>query len=473
MADLNETAQWEAGIRRIETTDPVLGGEDGPMNVGIKQLANRTLHLRRQTTGVLDKSVAGNANVDLTVDEAEHGLVVLTGALTGNITVRVPATTGTRVIENRTTGAFDVMLGVVGGALINTLPQGERCILVSDGADIRTELTGLGIGRPGLVGIGGTGNVAGMAGFGSGTGAGVVGTGGDTDAHGVLGTGGGSGVGLRGVGGPTGGAGVSAVASANNASGVIGTGVGSGSGARGIGGASSGIGVRGDGGAPNGRGVHGTGQGTGAGVEGIGGASGYGVVGTGGGSSPGVLGTGGAGGAYGIVAQGTGGLAGLHAIGAVEASAGLRAATAGNAAGTIDGYRQGTFTPAIGTTGTNNVSHSTQEGKYARIGKLLIVTMRIVGNIGASTGQLFISGLPYITNTTVCLSGHAMSTTRTPINSGYSAHMMLQSQSAGGGLEMYCDHATAAPNSTIGTAFVASAAFTFMATAVFVTDQAF
>jgi hypothetical protein len=47
MANLTETAQWESGVRRIETTDQVLGGESGPMNAGIKHLCNRTLFLRQ------------------------------------------------------------------------------------------------------------------------------------------------------------------------------------------------------------------------------------------------------------------------------------------------------------------------------------------------------------------------------------------------------------------------------------------
>jgi microcystin-dependent protein len=46
MANLTETAQWETGIYRIETTDPVLGGEDGISNLQAKLLGNRTLYLK-------------------------------------------------------------------------------------------------------------------------------------------------------------------------------------------------------------------------------------------------------------------------------------------------------------------------------------------------------------------------------------------------------------------------------------------
>ena len=52
MTDLIETSQWEAGIRQIETNDPVLGGPpvlsplSGVPNIASQQLANRTLFLK-------------------------------------------------------------------------------------------------------------------------------------------------------------------------------------------------------------------------------------------------------------------------------------------------------------------------------------------------------------------------------------------------------------------------------------------
>lgn len=49
MANLNETPQWEAGIYQLETSDPVLGGQDGISNRQAKQLANRTAFLKALT----------------------------------------------------------------------------------------------------------------------------------------------------------------------------------------------------------------------------------------------------------------------------------------------------------------------------------------------------------------------------------------------------------------------------------------
>lgn len=48
MANLQETATWEGGIRQLEITDPVLGGPDGIDNIAPRQLANRTLYLKKQ-----------------------------------------------------------------------------------------------------------------------------------------------------------------------------------------------------------------------------------------------------------------------------------------------------------------------------------------------------------------------------------------------------------------------------------------
>lgn len=48
MANLQETATWENGIRQLEVTDPVIGGPDGIDNIAPRQLANRTLFLKGQ-----------------------------------------------------------------------------------------------------------------------------------------------------------------------------------------------------------------------------------------------------------------------------------------------------------------------------------------------------------------------------------------------------------------------------------------
>ena len=69
MANLQETAQWEAGIYQLETSDPVMGGADGVDNRQAKQLGNRTLWLKnelelmsRTIPAAVTKSDAVNSN---------------------------------------------------------------------------------------------------------------------------------------------------------------------------------------------------------------------------------------------------------------------------------------------------------------------------------------------------------------------------------------------------------------------------
>lgn len=46
MAGINETRDWTEQVYQLETTDPVLGGPEGPSNLPHRHLANRTLWLR-------------------------------------------------------------------------------------------------------------------------------------------------------------------------------------------------------------------------------------------------------------------------------------------------------------------------------------------------------------------------------------------------------------------------------------------
>lgn len=72
MAGVKETATWETHIYQIEENDPVHGGEEGVTNKPIKQLANRTLYLRKVLTEagqrIQPKKITGTSknSVDLT-----------------------------------------------------------------------------------------------------------------------------------------------------------------------------------------------------------------------------------------------------------------------------------------------------------------------------------------------------------------------------------------------------------------------
>lgn len=62
MANVTESAVWESGVYRIETTDPILGGETGTANIQAKQLANRTLWLKARADQV-DAAASGYGNL--------------------------------------------------------------------------------------------------------------------------------------------------------------------------------------------------------------------------------------------------------------------------------------------------------------------------------------------------------------------------------------------------------------------------
>lgn len=140
MANLTETAQWEAGITRLETTDDVIGGESGTSNVQAKQLGNRLLFLKKAHDGVLTKSVAGFANVALTTAEANNGVIILTGLITASITVSVPGA-GKWTVDNQTTttngNAYAVTFVMVGGTESVKLIRGKQHKLYCDGTNIK------------------------------------------------------------------------------------------------------------------------------------------------------------------------------------------------------------------------------------------------------------------------------------------------------------------------------------------------
>lgn len=102
--------------------------------------------------GLLSKSVAGSANVVLTVsngstDEARYKGFIFTGVLTGNINVLWPGgVTGFFMVKNSTTGAFTLSLGVNNGSGLpvgstSAIAQGATGIFYSDGTNVSAQLT--------------------------------------------------------------------------------------------------------------------------------------------------------------------------------------------------------------------------------------------------------------------------------------------------------------------------------------------
>ncbi|EGY51996.1 phage tail protein [Neisseria shayeganii] len=97
MANLREQSLWEEGVYQIETSDPVMGGENGVSNRPLRQLANRTQWLKTEAAR-LERLIGTNLS---TVNQGLSGKVDKTtqvtagagltggGALGGNIQIQM------------------------------------------------------------------------------------------------------------------------------------------------------------------------------------------------------------------------------------------------------------------------------------------------------------------------------------------------------------------------------------------------
>ncbi len=92
--------------------------------------------------GRLSKSVAGGADVALTATEAANQFIELTGALTANINVTVPAAARLFMIYNATSGAYTLTVKTAAGSGI-VAPQGLRVMLECDGTNVIVPVNGL------------------------------------------------------------------------------------------------------------------------------------------------------------------------------------------------------------------------------------------------------------------------------------------------------------------------------------------
>lgn len=184
MANQPEQVQYDAGVYQLETTDPVDGGVGAVSNKPLLNLANRTAYLKQHVdnlengttipptvaplnspaftgtptgptaplgdnttklatdafvqgtvNGVSTISVAGSSNVNLTAVQAGAGILVFTGALTGNISVIVPNTSAKWEVSNQTTGAFTLTVKTAAGSGV-LVAQGKNTMLWCDGVNV-------------------------------------------------------------------------------------------------------------------------------------------------------------------------------------------------------------------------------------------------------------------------------------------------------------------------------------------------
>lgn len=73
MANLREEPKWESGIYQLEITDPVQGGVDGIDNVQARQLANRTLFLKKQQESLKEQQESNIGKTSVEVNRNSRG----------------------------------------------------------------------------------------------------------------------------------------------------------------------------------------------------------------------------------------------------------------------------------------------------------------------------------------------------------------------------------------------------------------
>lgn len=185
MAFQPESPVYDAGVFQLEIATPVQGGLGGISNAPLLNLANRTAYLKQRVDaletafaglaplnspaftgsptapdaaagdssgkiantkfvqnavgGILVKNVAGSSNVTLTATDCGYAIIVLIGALTGNINVIVPSGAGKSdewIFFNNTTGLYSVTVKTAAGTgvLVN---QTQSYVLYCDETNVR------------------------------------------------------------------------------------------------------------------------------------------------------------------------------------------------------------------------------------------------------------------------------------------------------------------------------------------------
>ncbi len=86
------------------------------------------------TSGAISINVAGNSDVTLSYTQSQCQFITLTGALTGNIHIIIPATPRWYAINNQTSGSFTVTFKTASGAGI-VVNQSAQTFIYCDGTD--------------------------------------------------------------------------------------------------------------------------------------------------------------------------------------------------------------------------------------------------------------------------------------------------------------------------------------------------
>lgn len=133
MGSLREPPIWEPDLYRIQTTDPILGGEDGVVNIQPGQLARRTAYLRRalalehdEGTG-LHRITGGMLARDAALAESKLALDVPTARIAAALAAN----------QAKLEGLRDDVGAIVGpdGTLTESLSRAQRLLWAYGGFD--------------------------------------------------------------------------------------------------------------------------------------------------------------------------------------------------------------------------------------------------------------------------------------------------------------------------------------------------
>ena len=137
MANLKEQEKWEDGVYQIEENDPVLGGENGITNKPIKQLANRTLWLKKALELFGKKSAPKDLteNSTSTADESGHSHKLPIGSTTQKGIWQATSDTGVDsdglVLTAKAGKKLAQLIATVQLALNNYIPLNKRSSAVN------------------------------------------------------------------------------------------------------------------------------------------------------------------------------------------------------------------------------------------------------------------------------------------------------------------------------------------------------
>ena len=137
MANLKEQEKWEDGVYQIEENDPVLGGENGITNKPIKQLANRTLWLKKALELFGKKSAPKDLTAESTstADESGHSHKLPVGSTTQKGIWQATSDTGVDsdglVLTAKAGKKLAQMIATVQLALNNYIPLNKRSSAVN------------------------------------------------------------------------------------------------------------------------------------------------------------------------------------------------------------------------------------------------------------------------------------------------------------------------------------------------------